>query len=67
MAAAMTGPTPKMPVKVVPDACTAAASLFLVSRIWASRRRRPGNSAASSRRARAAGSDGLMRFSMLVP
>jgi len=37
----MTGPAPKMPVKVVPGAGTVAASLFLVWRIWASRRRRP--------------------------
>jgi hypothetical protein len=32
MVAAMTGPTPKISVTVVPDARTAAASLFLVSR-----------------------------------
>ena len=48
----MTGPTPKISVSVVPDARTAAVSLFLVSRIWASMRRRSSrNSAASSQRA----------------
>ena len=36
----MTGPTPKSSVRVVPDARTAAVSFFLVSRSWASRRRR---------------------------
>jgi hypothetical protein len=61
MVAAMTGPTPKTPVTVVPDAVTAAASLFLVSRIWASMRRRsPGNSAASSQRAVSTAPDGYM-------
>jgi hypothetical protein len=37
MVPAMTGPTPKTLVTVVPDAFTAAASFFLVSRSWASR------------------------------
>ena len=48
----MTGPTPKTSVRDVPQARTATASFFLVSRSWASIRRRPAvNSAASSRRA----------------
>src|ERR1022692_538083 len=56
----MTGPTPKIPVVVVPDALTATASLFLVSRIWVPVRRRSSrNPAASSQRARATASDGL--------
>ena len=37
--AAITGPTPKMPVRLVPEALTAVASFFFDSRIWASRRR----------------------------
>jgi hypothetical protein len=41
MMAAMTGPTPKMPVKVVPDAATAATGLLRVSRRWASRSQLP--------------------------
>ena len=50
--AAMTGPTPNSPVRLVPDARTAAASFFLVSRIWASMRRRSSRKlAASSQRA----------------
>ena len=61
----MTGPAPKMPVKVVPEAATAVASLARVSRRWASRRRRSArNSAASPRRAAAAGPDGQMRRSL---
>ena len=52
---AMTGPTPKMPVRLVPEALTAAASFLLVSRSWASRQRMSvRNSAASSQRAVAA-------------
>ena len=39
-AAAMTGPTPKSPVRLVPEAGTATASFFLVSRSRASMRRR---------------------------
>jgi hypothetical protein len=55
---AITGPTPKTCVRVVPEALTAAASFFLVSRSWPSRRRRPArNSAASSARARATAPD----------
>ena len=58
--AAMTGPTPKSSVRVVPDAWTAAASFFLVSRSWASMRRRSSrNSAASSQRAAATAPDGV--------
>jgi hypothetical protein len=61
MAAAMTGPAPKMPVKVVPGAAAAAAGLARVPRRGASRRRRPaGKPAASSQRAAAAGPDGVM-------
>ena len=57
--AAMTGPTPKISVVVVPDVLTATASFFLVSRIWASRRRRSSrNSPASSQRAWATASAG---------
>jgi integrase/recombinase XerD len=57
MVPAITGPTPKTRVRVVPEALTAAASFFLVSRSRASRRRRPArNSAASS-----AGYRGLTR------
>ncbi len=56
MAAAMTGPTPNSPVRLVPAARTAAASFFLVSRIAASTPRRSSvNFAASSQRAAAAG------------
>jgi hypothetical protein len=45
----MTGLAPKIPVVVVHDALTVAASLFFVSRIMAPMRRRsPGNPAASS-------------------
>ena len=48
----MTGPTPKISVRVVPDAWTAAVSLFLASRIWASMRRRSSRKpSARSRRA----------------
>ena len=51
-AAATAGPAPDTSVTVVPQARTAAASLHLVSRRGASRRRRPArNSPASSRRA----------------
>jgi len=46
--AAMTGPAPKMPVRLVPDALTAMASFFLDSRIWASRRRMSSKSSAAS-------------------
>jgi hypothetical protein len=47
MAAAMTGPTPKICVRVVPDAATAAASLVRVLRRWASRRRRSARKSAA--------------------
>jgi hypothetical protein len=46
--AAMTGPTPKISVVVVPDARTAVSSFFLVSRSWASRRRRSSRNMAAS-------------------
>jgi hypothetical protein len=46
--AAMTGPAPKMPVRLVPDALSAMASFFLDSRIWASRRRMSSKSSAAS-------------------
>src|SRR5689334_5456887 len=36
---AITGPTPNRPVRLVPEARTAAASFLWVSRSWASRRR----------------------------
>jgi hypothetical protein len=50
--AAMNGPTPKTSVTVLPEARTATASFFLVSRSWTSMRRMSAvNSAASSRRA----------------
>ncbi len=49
MVPAMTGPTPKTWVRVVPETLTAAASFLRVSRSWASRRRMSSrNSAASS-------------------
>ena len=52
MVPAITGPTPKTCVRLVPEALTAAASFFVVSRSWTSRWRRPArNSAASSARA----------------
>jgi hypothetical protein len=60
-AAAMTGPTPNSPVRLVPAAATAVASLFLVSRIWVSMWRRSSvNSAASSRRAASTAPDGVI-------
>jgi hypothetical protein len=46
--AAMTGPAPKMPVRLVPDALTAMASFVLDSRTWASRRRISSKSSAAS-------------------
>jgi hypothetical protein len=62
---AMTGPTPKMPVRLVPEARTAAASLLLASRSRASRRRMSvRNSAASSQRAPATAPDGVTRSRM---
>ncbi len=52
MVAAMTGPAPDSPVRLVPDARTAMAGLFRVPRSCASMRRRSsGNARASSRRA----------------
>ena len=60
-AAAMTGPTPNNPVRLVPAAATAAASFFLVSRIRASMRRRSSSkSAASSQRATSTAPSGLI-------
>jgi hypothetical protein len=57
---ALTGPMPKTSVTEVPEALTAAASFFLVSRSWASRRRRSArNSAASSWRASSTAPDGV--------
>ena len=57
---AITGPTPKTCVRVVPEALTAAASFFLVSRSCPSRWRRSArNSAASSARASATAPDGV--------
>ena len=59
--AAMTGPTPKTSVRLVPDALTAAASFVRASRRRAPRWRMPASSsAASSQRAWATGSDGLI-------
>ena len=52
-------PTPKTSVTVVPEARTAAVSLFLVSRSWASMRRRSArNSPASSRSGQPTAPDG---------
>ena len=60
-AAAMTGPTPNSPVRLVPAAATAAASFLRVSRIRASTPRRSSmKSAASSRRATATASCGVI-------
>src|SRR5262249_3024736 len=57
---AMTGPTPKIPVRLVPEARTAAASFLLAARSCASRRRMSStNSAASSQRALTTASAGL--------
>ena len=62
-AAAITGPTPNSPVRLVPAAATAAASFFLVSRIRASMRRRSSTrSAASSQRAVSTALAGLSAF-----
>jgi hypothetical protein len=59
--AAMTGPAPKTSVTLVPDALTAVASFFLTSRRRASRwRMSASSSAASSLRASAAGSAGVI-------
>jgi hypothetical protein len=46
--AATTGPTPKTSVRVVPEARTAADSLFFASRIWASMWRRSARNSAAS-------------------
>jgi hypothetical protein len=51
--AATTGPTPKIPVSVVPDARTAAVSFFLVSRIWVSMSETKGQAAACPDRTQA--------------
>jgi hypothetical protein len=48
MVAAMTGPTLKTSVSVVPAAATTAVILFLVSRIWASMRARSSVNAPAS-------------------
>jgi hypothetical protein len=57
---AITGPAPNRPVRLVPEARTAAASFLWVSRSWAPGRRMPArNSAAGSQRALVAASDGL--------
>src|SRR5215471_4719595 len=59
-AAAMTGPTPNSPVRLVPAAATAAAAFFLVSRMRASMPRRSSvSSAASSQRAASAAPAGV--------
>ena len=61
MVAAMTGPTPNSPVRLVPDARTAVASFFLVSRSWPSMRRRSSMKAiASSQRAASTAPAGVM-------
>ena len=57
----MTGPAPKMPVRLVPDALTAMASFFLDSRIWASRRRMSSKSPSASP---PGGPDGLADWRM---
>jgi hypothetical protein len=62
-AAAMTGPTPNSPVRLVPAAWTATASFVRVSRSRASMRRRSSrNAAASSQRAAATASGGVIRW-----
>ena len=67
MVAAMTGPTPNRPVRLVPDARTAVSSFFLVSRSWASVRRRSSmRAAASSQRAAATASGGVIDSSSLA-
>jgi hypothetical protein len=63
-AAAMTGPTPNSPVRLVPDARTAASGFFLVSRSCPSMRRRSSmKAAARSRRAAATASGGVIESS----
>ena len=60
-AAAMTGPTPDSVVRLVPAACTAVVSVFLVARSCASMRRRSSmNAAASSQRAASTAPAGAM-------
>jgi hypothetical protein len=62
MVPALTGPTPKTSVTLVPEALTSPASFLLVSRSRASRWRMSArNSAASSQRARAAAPAGVTR------
>jgi hypothetical protein len=59
-AAAITGPAPKMPVRLVPAPRTAASIFLRVWRIWASMPRRPAAcSAASSQRAAATAPAGV--------
>jgi hypothetical protein len=59
--AAMTGPTPKISVRLVPAAWTAVVSFFLVWCIAASMPRRSSvNAAASSQRAAATAPDGVI-------
>jgi hypothetical protein len=66
-AAAMTGPTPNSPVKLVPAAATAVVSFVLVSRIAASMPRTSSvNSAASSQRAPSTAPDGVIDPRMRV-
>src|ERR1019366_3930421 len=58
---AMTGPTPKISVRVVPLARPAVASFFFVPRIWVPGWRRSArNSAASSQRAVSTAPDGVI-------
>jgi hypothetical protein len=63
----MTGSAPKISVTLVPDALTAVASFFLISRRWASRWRMSASSAAaSSLRASVAESAGVIRPRILA-
>jgi len=60
-AAAMTGPAPNSPIRLVPASWTAAVSFFLVSRIRASMPHRSSrNAAASSERAASTAPDGVI-------
>ena len=64
MVAAMTGPTPNSPVRLVPLARTAVASFFLESRSWPSIRRRSSmKAAASSQRAASTAPAGVIESS----
>jgi hypothetical protein len=67
MVTAITGLTPKLSVRVVEEALTAAASFFLVWRSWTSRWRRSlRNSAPSSARASSTAPDGAARARILA-